>query len=361
MIGLVDYDLQTTSSQSLLVPNLQIMKLATYYRMEENTFCRLIPLDDTNLDNYDKIYFFSETSRNPIVPPAFLRANNVEFGGSAFTNGKYKPFNNEIIDYTIARPTIYKDFLKEKYKSGIKTKVIEHVLDDSYYRMFVNGKLMPIPPIYPRKRLFLYDTDFFYDQWSETLQKIADRHPTSIVPIHPVFCRNLRNFFTLRKIPKFSRQYPIILDLDIPYDEIYYMLKKYKNAFLADVTPSSHVALPIGGTFPTDFQYYKDIIYKLNLLYSFWSKQIKIKIKYFYPQNNYNNPLEDLELMIEQWTTGKTADSKTLGERISSRLPKDKIEILKQQKKLLLKFYPSAKPLFDQNYSLLSERGSWRL
>lgn len=248
------------------------MKLATYYRVEENTFCRLIPLDDTNLDNYNKIYFFSETSRNPIVPPAFLRANNVEFGGSSFTNGKYKPFNNEIIDYTIARPTIYKDFLKEKYRSGIKTKVIEHVLDDSYYRMFVNGKLMPIPPIYPRKRLFLYDTDFFYDQWSETLQQIADRHPASIVPIHPVFCRNLGNFFTLRKISKFSRQYPIILDLDIPYDEIYYMLKKYKNAFLADITPSSQVALPIGGTFPTDFQYYKDIIYKLNLLYSFWSK-----------------------------------------------------------------------------------------
>ena len=29
---------------------------------------------------------------------------------------------------------IYKNFLKEKYDEGIKSNVIEHILDDSYYR-----------------------------------------------------------------------------------------------------------------------------------------------------------------------------------------------------------------------------------
>ena len=46
MIGVVDYDLQTSNSLKLTPPNLEIMKIATYYRLEENTFVRLVPLND---------------------------------------------------------------------------------------------------------------------------------------------------------------------------------------------------------------------------------------------------------------------------------------------------------------------------
>ena len=68
MIGLVDYDLQTSTSTSLLIPNLEIMKLATYYRIEENHFCRLLTLEEQELGSYDKIYFFSELAKHPTVP-----------------------------------------------------------------------------------------------------------------------------------------------------------------------------------------------------------------------------------------------------------------------------------------------------
>ena len=65
MIGLVDYDLQTTSLVGLVPPNIEIMKLATYYKNEENTFCRLIDLKEQELSSYDKIYFFSEQEKYP--------------------------------------------------------------------------------------------------------------------------------------------------------------------------------------------------------------------------------------------------------------------------------------------------------
>ena len=130
MIGLVDYNLQTSTSSSLLIPNLEIMKLATYYRLEENTFCRLLSLDETDLTPYEKIYFFSEIG-TPKVPDSFLRAANVIFGGSSFTN-EYIPFENKIIDYTLPRLAIYKEFLKQKYNDGIKSKIIEHVLEDGF-------------------------------------------------------------------------------------------------------------------------------------------------------------------------------------------------------------------------------------
>ena len=58
MIGLVDYDISNFSSSKFIIPNLEIMKLATYYKTEENRFCRLLSLDEEDLSGYEKIYFF---------------------------------------------------------------------------------------------------------------------------------------------------------------------------------------------------------------------------------------------------------------------------------------------------------------
>ena len=86
MIGLLDLDWELSTSSSRLVPNIEIMKLATYYKVEENQFCRLLSLDEQELTNYDKIYCFSENGENSILPENYLRAKNVIYGGTAFTN-----------------------------------------------------------------------------------------------------------------------------------------------------------------------------------------------------------------------------------------------------------------------------------
>ena len=182
------------------------MKLATYYKREENHFCRLLTLEEQELESYDKIYFYSETSIHPTIPEQFLRANNVEYGGTAFTK-KYIPFKNQIIDYTIPRPTIYKEFLKQKYNDGVKAKIISHVLDDSYYRNYAGENKLPLTPVLPRKRFYLYDKDFFYPDWEETLTAISERNPSSIVRIHPVIFNTLAKYFKLRSFSKFARTY----------------------------------------------------------------------------------------------------------------------------------------------------------
>jgi len=115
MIGLIDYDLQTSTSEKLIPPNLEIMKLACYYKREENKFCRLIDLNETEFTNYDKVFFFSEGDEIPELSPAFLSAKNIIYGGTTFTNGTYVPFSNPIIDYTLPHTFIYKEYLKEKY------------------------------------------------------------------------------------------------------------------------------------------------------------------------------------------------------------------------------------------------------
>ena len=351
MIGLVDFDLQTATSVNLSYPNLEIMKIATYYRNEENKFCRLVGLDETELEGYEKIYFFSENFNNKIIPPQFLKSKNINFGGAGFTNGQYIPFVNSVIDYTLPKPIIYKDFLKEKYTDGVKTSVINHILDDSYYRIKAGDSLLPRPVIRKNKRLFIFDNGIFYDGWENIFDRISEKQPSQIICIHPIICKTITQFFNLRKLPKLSRTNEIILDTDIPLDDANYMLNKYGNMFLADIVPSSNVFLPIGGNFNTGNQYYRDLVYKLNLLYYFWSKGILIKIKYIKPKIGVINPIENLELLIEKWACGRTKFEKTIQDRIRKPKNKQDIVIEEAEKKKVLSFHPKAERLFHECFN----------
>ena len=97
MIGLVDLQLQSWDKPQLCPPNLEIMKLATYYQAEENKFCRLINLNETEFGGYEKIYVFSESKDYITVPEALRRATNVVYGGTAFTNDTREVFTTTVI------------------------------------------------------------------------------------------------------------------------------------------------------------------------------------------------------------------------------------------------------------------------
>lgn len=274
-----------------------------------------------------------------------MRANNVEFGGVAFTK-KYIPFKNEIIDYTIPRPTIYKEFLKEKYNDGVKAKTISNVIDCTYYRMYAGKNKLPIPPILPRKRVYLYDKDFFYSDWEEILMAISEKNPCGIFRLHPVICHTLTEYFKVRSFNKFARANSVILDLNIPLDDVDYMFAHYKNLFLADITKTSNVYIPLGGTLSSQAKYFRDFIYKINLLYAFWSRGILIKLKFEKPEIGTTNPLFNISLLAETACNISIESRRdlTLNQRIEKR---KKDTILADERDLLLKFHPSAKKLFD--------------
>jgi len=334
------------------------MKLATYYKNEENHFCRLVSLEETDLSMYDKIYIFSEAESTPKIPNQFLRANNVILGGTAFTNGEYIPFENEIIDYTLPRPAIYQQFLKEKYDDGIKTKVIGHVLDDTYYRMYAGKNKLPLPAIIPRKRTILYDKNFFYPDWQETLKEISDRKSSKICRIHPIICTKLSDYFMARNFVKLDRAIEYYLDLELPLDQVDYLFKHYKHLFLADIAPSSNIFITIGNTHDTYLQYAREINYKLNLLYSFWSRGIMIRIKFVPCKIGYNNPFAELSKLIETWSNN--TNFKRQEKTILERIPKKKTgDILREQYKTLLKYSPKSTNLFNRTIKQICEGGNW--
>lgn len=356
MIGLLDLDWELSTSTTFLFPNIEIMKLASYYKIEEREYCRLLTLNDTELDNYNKIYVFSEL-HNIKLPTPFLKQSNLVFGGTAFTNGKYIPFENSLIDYTLPRTSIYKEALKQKYNDGIKAKVISKVLDNTYYRNYAGNNKLPLPAIVSNKQVLLYDRDFFYEDWKETIQQISNHKPSSILRLHPIICHTLTNYFDVREFNKVSRANLMILDIDIPLDEVGYMLRHYKNLFLADIVPSTNTALYIGGSWPTTLQYCRDLVYKLNLLFSFWSCGIKVKLYYKESELGIANPLEDLEKYVVQW-----ANSKNLDKTIYNKIPKSKkSHPVMEQYKEIIKLFPDSKKLFEQSFNAIKKRGFWRV
>lgn len=352
--------LQSWDKPQLCPPNLEIMKLATYYQQEENKFCRLINLDETEFGGYEKVYIFSESKDYITVPEALKRAPNVIYGGTAFTNGKYIPFENKLIDYTIARPRIYTNFLKEKYAAGLKEIEINRLLSNSYYRWHAGESILPLPAIQKRHRIYIYDKDFFQDGWRNIVNRIITRNPSSIQFIHPAHYKKISDFLEVRENALIAKGNDVFLDLNIPLNETPILMKHYKNRLLAVITPSSLVYLSLGGSFHYQSDYLKDIIYKLNLLYVFWSCNVPIKIKYEEPTLGCYNPLSDLEKLIMTWTQGETCNYKS----IIDRIPKDKkmtdVRSEREQLKVILDRYPSSETLFRQTTETCKKGGFWK-
>ena len=362
MIGLLDYDFCTSKKNSVLIPNLEIMKLATYYKIEENQFCKLLSLEETDLSAYDLIFFFSEFHNKPNIPNNYLRNSNVIYGGSALTNNKYVPFENEIIDYTLPRPFIYQEFLKDKYKAGIKAKVISHFLDDTYYRNYAGNKKLPLPAIKSNHRVYLYDRDFFYEDWQNTIENCIRHKPASIIHLHPIVCKKITDYFLMRSYSHIARSNTIILDLNIPLSETQYLMKEsqYKNKLLADITSSSNVGIFLGGEFQVNNQFIVDFIYKMNLLFVFWSNNIPIKIYYNKPSLLLDNPLEKLSIAAMQWVNSNKIRKMTLEDYIATIRSKELQKNINKERIVLFNYDNTTKDLFHYISQQLQKMG-WRI
>lgn len=358
MIGLVDLNWQK-ADLVLPPPNLEIMKLAEYYRHEENQFCRIVGLEETELTGYEKIYIFSENDNCIDVPPAFKQAKNVIYGGSAFTNKKYVPFENELIDFTIPKPNIYSGLLKEKYQIGVKEKNINHILEDSYYRRFAGAKELPIPPIYRRQRFYIYDRDFFQPGWKEIIEDISEHRPSSINFIHALHFYKLSDFITVRETDIISKNMATYLDIKVPLNETNYMMKQYRKKFLELIHPSSQVFLSIGDSYQYQMDYYKNFIYKMNLLYIFWANKIPIQLKYIEPSLGCYDPLRELSCLVAAWTRSPLKNEQTIYERMPKKSKQENILTAKEQVRTLVEKYPQQDILFKQTLTSIQKGGRW--
>ena len=358
MIGLVDLNFQMAES-TLPPPNLEIMKLAEYYKHEENIFCRIINLDEIELSGYEKIYIFSENDNCITVPEAFKKSSNIVYGGSAFTNKIYVPFENELIDYTIPRTNIYAQILKEKYAAGATENVIGHILDDTYYRRFAGKNELPLPPVQRRKRVYIYDRDFFQPGWDEIINDIAKHKPTSINFIHPAHFHRLTDFIRARENDIIAKGNDVFLDINIPLNDMQYMMKNYKTKLLSLILPSSAIYLSLGGSYNYSIEYYKNYIYKLNLLYEFWANGIPIRLKYENPTLGCYDPIRELSEFTTLWSRSHKRNINTIWEHLPRTTDQEHIKLAKEQLREFTSRFPRQEKLFKQNWDSLNKMGRW--
>ena len=172
--------------------------------------------------------------------------------------------------------------------------------------------------------------------------------------------KKISDFLEVRENALVAKNYNSFLDLNIPLKETPILMKHYKNRLLAVINPSSQVYITLGGSLHYQSDYFKDIIYKLNLLYVFWSCNIPLKIKYEEPTLGCYNPIPDISKLISTWSQGETCNYKS----IIDRIPKDKkltdIRPEREQLRVILDRYPSSETLFRQTTETAKKGGFWK-
>lgn len=350
MIGLIDPSF-TWHNKKAEVPNLEIMKLATYYRLEEKEPCHLI-LPGESTAGYDKIYCYSEFSNE--VPQEVRAAKNIIYGGPAFTGGAYVPFENFKIDFTQPRTTIYNDYFKQ---CNFTPEKIMKILDGIYYRMYAGEEKLPTTTITSGNRVYIYDANIFVKDWQDIVGYLESKKPSSIRTIHPITCTTMSQYMALRNFAKLSRGNDVYLNLPVKKEEYGFFFKEYERYLLGDILKSTAVYIPFGGEKLTYTDYYKDLIKALNILYSYWARGIPIKLKYIRPSFHRLTKINDLSIFIERW-------SSLSNDNDLNRSIKDKFYKTPRPEKLqyeeMIRWYPGSKNLFIQNFNALRAKKYWR-
>lgn len=352
MIGIVDYDFLSVKRRGRGYPSLLAMKYYSYYK-QKNKQCILIS-DLEQTKNCEITYFFTN-DRIETLNKAIFQYDNIEIIGEHFNNDV-----PEIIHHTKPDPTLYSYVIQDMINNKkISMENALFLLEGTYYQAMLNDEMLPLPPINPRKKVFMYDRDFLsYKNCWEILDNIIDKQPSSIIFTSPLYCHTIRQFLTLREdYEKVARSNKIILDYYVPAEEFEAYFGKYKLKLLGEITSSSHINVIIGKNYAADAYkdtfYIKNLIYSLNLLFSYYSRNIQVGVEVFYSPTmpEFYQPIYKA---IQYWGNNKDFD-----------MPLEKAFWMKPQKenlKQLLNRHPIFNEFMGMTKNILRDRrGIWRL
>ena len=352
MIAIYDEEF-ATAKRGLPPPSLAAMKTAAYLKTEQDDLVILIT-DLTNAANYNKVYFFSDKPLEDLPKEIFLMDNIILYG-------KYLDPLPQIIEHMMPDITIYHDVVQTRLINKItSTNRALQFLDSIYYQAYGSkGERLPLPPSSRKKRFYIYDEDFLSceDCWN-IFKEIEERMPTGIYTIKPIQCHTIKQFFTLREdYEKVSRANKIILDYYVPLHHFDIYFGKYKLKLLGEITKNSEVYVYLGKNYGANAYgevfYLKNLYYSLNLIFSYWSRNIPIKAEMFIVEDSVN-PYKEIFQALRQWTNHEDYDKTIEGFLNTKKL------------KPMLDAFINANPAMDLFFNkskndLINTRGVWRL
>lgn len=352
MIGIIDYEL-LIMKRGLPPPSLSAMKMSSYLKSTEKEHIVLLQTLE-NIEHYDKVYFFSDSIIEKL-PKEIFQYPNVEMYGLHLNPIPL------LAEHMLPDTTLYNNIVQERVvnKTTTTTRALQF-LDSIYYKCYdQNGKRLPLPPSEKRKRFYIYDEDFLSlsDCW-EIIEAITERNPSAIYMTQPIQCHTVKQFFTLREdYEKVSRNNKIFLDYFVPLHHLETYFGKYKLKLLGEITKASDVRIYLGKNYGNDIYsetfYIRNLFYCLNLVYSYYSRNIPIKADLYHPYD-VTNPYEDVYNAIRLWINTDDYDM-TLAQSFGTKK-------LKERKAELISKNSAFNPFFDKSKNdLIQTRGIWRI
>ena len=352
MIALYDEEF-ATAKRGLPPPSLAAMKMAAYLKTNQDDLVMLIT-DLTNAANYNKVYFFSDKPLEELPKEIFLMDNVI-------LHGKYLEKLPRIVEHMTPDITIYHDVIQTRLlQKVVTTNRALQFLDSIYYQAYgTEGERLPLPPSARKKRFYIYDEDFLgYERCWDIFREIEERGPTGIYTIKPIQCHTVKQFFTLREeYEKVSRANKIILDYFVPLHHFDTYFGKYKLKLLGEITKNSEIYVYLGKNYNANAYgevfYLKNLYYCLNLIFSYWSRNIPIKAELFVTEDSVN-PYKDLFYALRQWTNNSDCDL-TISSFLSTKKLKPILENFLKDNPVMEIFFNTTKN------DLINTRGVWRL
>ena len=213
MIGLIDCD--ALARDGPFIPNLEIMKLYSYYKPQE--MVKLL-LDDSMLDACSIIYLRKDKKNSPI-PHDWLKNRNVNWGGMAFTNNTYVPMAPEIED-VVPSYSVYNAYIKDVVQGNYMAKCNEiEFLDYSFLRLH-NGRPISTKSIRYGMPLLIYDGYIMQEGYEEKLKTVAECEPSQVRYVFPVMIQNEEELEVFKecnliyRISGHSIQNELVLNID---------------------------------------------------------------------------------------------------------------------------------------------------
>lgn len=351
MIGIVDYDFVFSERKNRL-PSLGAMKMATYLKKERPQL--LLALNQIPL--CEKVYFFSEKPLEEI-PLEVITAENVEAYGQAFPEELPR-----LVQHMSPSTSIYRLFIQQEVaEERMSVSQGLDVLDSTYYLAKANDELLPIPAAAPRKKFYLYDKDFlsYPDCW-EIIDNILLKRPSTIYSIQPLLCHTIKQFLFLREeYEKISRGNKILLDYYVPLHQFDTYFSKYKLKLLGEITKQSDVCVYIGKPYGVqafgEVFYVRNMVYSLNLLLSYYSRNIPIKVEIYEPPLGYSNPFIELYEGIREWANNPNWDITLRTSLTRTKKRKAALNQLLEKHRIFNQF------LDESKNSVKNIRGIWRI
>lgn len=331
------------------------MKLSSYYkRNEPKEHIRLLT-DTSQMMNCDLVYFLSNKLLEEIPDEIFM-TENIKF------YGKYLPDDiPNLIHHMPPDVSIYNEIVQKRLTDDkIGTAKALSFLDSIYYQAFVNDQLIPVPPMAPKTRVYLYDKDILGNEkcW-EVFDSIIKKRPSTICCVEPIQCHTISQFLYLREeYEKVSRANKIILDYYVPPHQFEKYFGKYKLKLLGEITTNSNISIYLGKNYGADSYtstfYIRNIAYCINLLFSYYSRNIPIFSEIYYPPTKELNPYIEIYKAIRSWSNSNNKDL-TFEQAFRTKKQKEILQTLIEKNPIFKGFLPYSKNM------LIKTKGMWRV